>query len=322
MLMRLAVVGFGFMGGVHLKALASVPSVELAAVVSRRTISDAGESSVKHYTTLDQALADPEIDAVDLCLPTDLHEAAAIAALRSGKHVLVEKPMSLSVESCHRMIAEAGRARRILMVAHVLRFFPAYKALQRAVDGRELGAIRSAAFRRRCAQPGWSDWITDKTRSGGGAFDLLIHDVDMALRLFGPPRVISATGYEDATAGVDIVSARFFYEGFVVEISGGWMFPGAFPFAMEFTVLGERGLLEFNSESRPLKRYGTPDASGQEVALESTDGYAAEISYFAECCRTGDQPLLCTPTSSAESVRLALAMFEARSRGGERISWK
>jgi predicted dehydrogenase len=314
MLMRLAVVGLGFMGGVHLKALASVPSVELAAVVSRR----APDLSVRHYTSLDGALADPEIDAVDLCLPTDLHESATISALRAGKHVLVEKPMALSVEACHRMIAAADRARKILMVAQVLRFFPAYRALERAVDQRELGAIRAAVFRRRCAQPGWSDWITDKSRSGGGAFDLLIHDVDMALRLFGPPSAISATGYEDASAGVDVISTRFFYEGFVVEISGGWMGPGAFPFAMEFSVLGEKGVLEYNSESRPLKRYG----SGEEVALESTDGYAAEISYFAECCRTGEQPSFCTPSSSAEAVHLALGMFEARTRNVERISWK
>ncbi len=311
--MRLAVAGLGFMGGVHMKAMESVPSVELAAVVSRR----ASASGAKHYTTLEEALADPNIDAVDLCLPTDMHEAATIAALRAGKHVLVEKPMALTVESCHRMIAEAERAKKILMIAHVLRFFPAYRTLQNAVDSNELGAIHFATFRRRCAQPGWSEWITDKSRSGGGAFDLLIHDVDMALRLFGAPSAISATGYEDATAGVDTISARLFYEGFVVEIAGGWMFPGEFPFAMEFTVLGDRGVLEYNSESRPLKRYG-----GGEVQLGEADGYAAEIAYFAECCRTGEQPLLCTPASSAESVRLALAMFEARSKNGERISWK
>jgi predicted dehydrogenase len=302
------------MGGVHLKALASVPSVELVAVVSSRRL----EMSQKHYTSLDDALADPEIDAVDLCLPTDMHESATIAALRAGKHVLVEKPMALNVESCNRMIAEAERARKILMVAHVLRFFPAYIALQRVVDNGDLGAIHAATFRRRCAQPGWSEWITDKTRSGGGAFDLLIHDVDMALRLFGPPAAISAIGYEDTSAGIDVISARFFYDGFVAEISGGWMFPGSYPFAMEFTVLGSGGLLEFNSESRPLKRYG----GGEEVAPESTDGYAAEISYFAECCRTREQPSLCTPSSSAESVRLALAMFDARTKNGERISWK
>jgi predicted dehydrogenase len=312
--MRLAVAGLGFMGGVHIKALASVGGVELAAVVSRR----APESDAKHYARLEDALGDPEIDAVDLCLPTDMHESAAIAALAAGKHVLVEKPMALSVESCRRMIAAAERAKKVLMVAQVLRFFPAYEELQRVVDKGELGSIRSATFRRRCAQPGWSEWITDKSRSGGGGFDLLIHDVDMSLRLFGAPSAISATGYEDAAKGIDVISARFYYDGFVAEISGGWMGAGKFPFAMEFTVLGDGGVLEYNSESRPLKKYG----SGEDVALEAVDGYAAEIAYFAECCRKGEQPWLCTPESSAEAVRLTLAMFEARSKNGERISWK
>jgi predicted dehydrogenase len=312
--MRLAVVGLGFMGGVHVKAISWVQGLELAAVVTRR----APGWDLKHYSKLDDALGDPEIEAVDLCLPTDLHESATVAALGAGKHVLVEKPMALSFESCRRMIDAAERAKKVLMVAHVLRFFPAYRALQSAVDHGELGGIRSATFRRRCAQPGWSDWITDKSRSGGGAFDLLIHDVDMALRLFGAPQAISATGYEDAAKGVDVISARFYYDGFVAEISGGWMGPGGFPFAMEFTVLGDGGVLEFNSESRPLKRYG----GGEEVALESMDGYAAEIAYFADCCRSGEQPSRCTPESSAESVGLALGMFEARTKNGEKISWK
>ncbi len=250
-----------------------------------------------------------------------MHESATIAALRAGKHVLVEKPMALSFESCQRMIAEAESAKRILMVAHVLRFFPAYRALQDAVDARELGPIRSAFFRRRCAQPGWSEWITDKSRTGGGAFDLLIHDVDMALRLFGRPQAISATGYEDVSAGVDAISARFYYDQLEVEITGGWMFAGAFPFSMEYTVLGQTGLLDYNSESRPLQRYGQRQGS-EPLEQFMSDGYAAEIEYFAKCCQSGEQPSLCTPASSAESVRLALATFDARTKNGERVSWK
>jgi len=311
--MRIAVVGFGFMGKAHANAIASAKGVDLAAIVSSR----APEGGVKHHQTLDRALADPEIDAVDLCLPTDLHESATVESLRAGKHVLVEKPMALSVESCQRMIAEAQHSGKILMVAHVLRFLPQYLALQSMVDAGELGTIRVAQFRRRCAQPGWSQWITDKSRSGGGAFDLLIHDIDMSLRLFGPPSAISAIGFENAAAGVDAISARLFYDGFVSEISGGWILAGAFPFAMEFMVLGEAGVVEFNSESRPLKRYG----SGEAIPVGATEGYVAEIEYFAQCCLRGEQPALCTPASSAESIRLALAIFDARSKNGERVSW-
>jgi predicted dehydrogenase len=77
-------------------------------------LSRAGEkldfSNVKQYAKLEEALADPSIEAVDLCLPTYLHESAAIAALRAGKHVLVEKPMALDGEACDRMIAEAEKS--------------------------------------------------------------------------------------------------------------------------------------------------------------------------------------------------------------------
>jgi len=75
-------------------------------------------------------LADREIDAIDLCLPTNLHAPATVAALRSGKHVLVEKPMALNLEEASLMIAEAAKAKRTLMCAQVLRFFPQYSVLQ------------------------------------------------------------------------------------------------------------------------------------------------------------------------------------------------
>jgi predicted dehydrogenase len=314
--MRLAIVGLGFMGGVHAKAIEQAQGVELAGVVSSDAKKRDAYPSAKHFSKLEAALADPSIEAVDLCIPTDLHESASIAALNAGKHVLVEKPMALDPAACTRMIAAAEKSTKTFMVAHVLRFFPAYKALIHAIEAKSLGKIRQATFRRRCAQPSWSEWITDASRTGGGAFDLLIHDIDMALLLFGAPSKISATGY--IAPGVDTISARLFYsDDCVVEISGGWMFPGDFPFAMEFTVLGEAGVLEYNSESRPLKQY--PKG---ELALETQDGYAAELEYFARCARTGEKPLLCDPRGSAESVRLALAIFDARKRSGETISWK
>src|SRR5580700_5929760 len=125
--MRLALVGFGFMGRVHRDAIATLPGVELAGVVTRDQ--SKLDAAVRCYRDLAEALEDPQVDAVDVCLPTDLHEVAAIDALRSGKHVLVEKPMALNGAACARMIEEARRRGRILMVAQVLRFMPAYIAL-------------------------------------------------------------------------------------------------------------------------------------------------------------------------------------------------
>lgn len=312
--MRLAVVGLGFMGKTHLAAIAGVPIagvpiVEVAGVVSRtpHQLSD-----VRWYRNLAEAVDDPEIDAVDLCLPTDLHEAAAIEALRRGKHVLVEKPMALDSAACDRMIEEARRQKRVLMVAQVLRFMPPYVTLASRLPGV---TVRAASFRRRCAKPDWGEWLGIEKRSGGGVFDLLIHDVDMALHLFGAPDALSATGFADT------INARLFYGGrMVVDISGGWLHDG-FPFAMEYTVVTDRATLDYHSGSGLLRRYSAGQPP-EDVVLDVTDGYAAEIAYFAECVRTGAEPAQCRPEESAAAVRLILAMIDARAKNGEKISWK
>ena len=333
--MRLAVVGLGFMGGAHLKALRNVPDVTLAAVVSRHEDRLAGDlsgvagnlggggerldfSGVRKYRDVMSALEDPEIDAVDLCLPTDLHASVAIEAVRHGKHVLVEKPMALDVASCELMIEEARRHKRVLMVAQVLRFFPAYRALETALQSA--GPVRAGIFRRRCAQPAWGDWLSDKPRSGGGVFDLLIHDVDMALHLFGEPVAIAATGYENLAGGIDTISAQLFYAaGFSVEIEGGW-YPGKFPFSMEYTIASDGGTLDYNSESRP-PRWHHSEGLSEGLHVDSVDGYTAEIAYFAECCRSGEEPRQCPPEESAQSVAVTLGMIEARKRNGEKLTW-
>lgn len=336
--MRLAVVGLGFMGSVHLKALRNIPQVNLAAVVSRHESRLAGDftdvtgnlavasermdfSGVRKYRDIAAAFADPEIDAVDLCLPTDLHERVTIEALRSGKHVLIEKPMALEVTACERMILESRRRNRVLMVAQVLRFFPAYKALEIALKDETLGPVRSAIFRRRCARPARSSWMTDKSRSGGGVFDLMIHDIDMALHLFGAPVAVTATGHENPALGIDTISAQLFYAaGFCVEIAGGWHNAGGFPFSMEYTVVADGATLEYNSQSRPPRRYRADGGTG-ELPLAAIDGYEAELAYFSECCRSGEAPARCPPEESARAVALALEILEARKRNGEKISW-
>lgn len=334
--MRLAVLGLGFMGSTHLKALGEVHGAELVAVYSQDEKKLAGDltsvhgnlggggekvdlSGVTQHRQLEAVLADPDVEAIDICLPTDLHEVVAVEGLRAGKHVLVEKPMALDSYGVERMMTAASRYKRTLMTAHVLRFVPAYVALRQALERQRLGTVRFAMFRRRCAAPGWSAWLKDASRSGGGVFDLLIHDVDMCLHLFGKPEAVSATGYADLSAGIDCIDAQLFYaQGGVVSITGGWHHPGAYPFSMEYTVTAEGGTIEYSSAGRAPALY-RPD--GSETVLEggARDGYAAEIEYFIECCNRRTPPELCPPRESADAVRLMLLVLEARNRGGRKM---
>ena len=140
-MLGLGIVGVGFMGRVHALALQNVPGARLAAIASRDAAKRAGDWSatrgnfgpppghfdltgVRAHATLDELLADPAVDLVDICTPTDQHPAQVIRSLEAGKHVLVEKAIALTVADAMRMIAAADAAGRLLMVGHVLPFSP------------------------------------------------------------------------------------------------------------------------------------------------------------------------------------------------------
>ncbi len=332
--MRIAVAGLGFMGMVHLKAIKNLTRHQLTAVVSDEisklegdlsgiagNLGGAGEkmdfSGLGKYQSVYECLKDPNVDALDLCLPTDLHEEMAIAALRAGKHVLVEKPMALDGAACDRMIAEARKQGRTLMVAQVLRFFPAYVGLRETLP--KLGAVRSALFRRRCSGPAWAKWIADKSKSGGGIFDLVIHDVDQCVQLFGLPEFVSATGYEDLARGVDVMEGQLYYkDGFVATITGGWHHPKSYPFSMEYTVVCDGGTVDFSSLGRDPVLFRA-DGESEPLAVSAVDGYQAEIEYFLECADAGKQPEQCMPEDSSASVRLTRLLEESRVKNGENV---
>ncbi len=328
-MINIAVVGLGFMGVTHLQAWRKMPGVRLHAVVDadpRRLTGDlsmvggnlAGGvrqfdfSDLRCYLTIEEALADPAIDAVDICLPTDQHAPAATAALRAGKHVLTEKPISLDSATAEALIHEAATSRRILMAAHVLRFFPAYEQLTRSVHENPL--VRSAFFRRRCAAPKWSPWLKDPARSGGGIMDLLIHDADFCISLWGMPESVHARGHRDLARGIDVIHADLSYPDLgPVVISGGWHHPDSYPFSMEFTVTTDAATFDWSSAANDFRQYSE---SGEAISipLGEKDAFEAELAYFADCVANETQPVRCPPAQSAMAVALIQELVESRER--------
>jgi predicted dehydrogenase len=308
------------MGSTHAKGVLQIPGAQLAAVCDtdeqrlsgdfsnvRGNAGDVGGkldfSAVGKYRTVPELLADPNVDAVDICLPTGLHEKIAIDALRAGKNVLVEKPMALDGAAADRMVAEAEKCGRILMCAQVIRFWPEYVALRDTMLNGRFGPLRTAVFRRRCAAPSWGVWETS------GTFDLLIHDVDFTIHLLGKPEYIRSTGYESSGAGIDILHAHFFYaNGAEALVTGGWHNRGEYPFSMEFTATFEQDTMEFSSASKVGVLESAPGAA-----------YKAEIAHFAEACDAGRQPPLCPPRESADAIKLTHLAIEARQHKGERV---
>lgn len=323
------------MGTTHAQAWLKVKGARLAAVMSsderklsgdlsgiEGNLGNSGEkldfSNVRKHRTVEGALADPGIDAVDICLPTDKHALVAAAALRAGKHVLVEKPIALDVSGAEALIRQAEAAGRILMAGQVLRFVPAYAKLAERL--KTAGPVRSAFFRRRCAAPAWSKWLADPARSGGGVFDLLIHDADYCVAQWGMPEWVRASGYDDMPAGVDILHAELHYPGMgPVIVTGGWHHPKSYPFSMEFTVTAGAATFEWPFGAPTLREFGS---DGAETAhdLGAADAFQAELEYFAGCVRDGRQPDFCPPRQSAQAVALMRFMLESRSRNGEVVA--
>lgn len=332
--LNIAVAGLGFMGATHARAWTNVPQARLTAVISKdeRKLSgdltgvggnlglDAGVldfSNIRKYRTLAEALNDPAIDAFDICLPTDQHSGAASSALAAGKHVLVEKPLALQPEACRQLIDEAHARGRVLMAGQVLRFLPAYSLLRDIVC--EGSPVRSAFFRRRCAAPDWSPWLSDPARSGGGVFDLLIHDVDYCISLWGVPHSVRATGYEDLPRGIDVIHAELHYPNLgPVEITGGWHHPKSYPFSMQFTVVTDAATMDWNV-GEPDLRVCRADGEPESRKLGEYDPFARELEYFARCALAGAHPDFCPPEQSAAAVDVMLKLLESRARGGEQI---
>jgi predicted dehydrogenase len=325
------------MGSTHLQAYGSVPNAEVAAICSEDEKKLAGDlSSIQgnldrpgqamdfgkaaRYRKFDDLLADRNIDAVDLCVPSYLHTDLTTKALAAGKHVLVEKPMALTGEACDAMIAASKKAGKVLMVAQVLRFWPDYAAAREKVRSGALGAVKTATFRRKCAAPAWGKWLKERDKSGGGVFDLLIHDFDFSLHLLGKPDTITAIGVEELDKGIDIVEARLHYgHGAPVVISGGWHHPAAYPFSMEFSIVCEGGTLDFHSGLRRLTLYGA-DGKAEDAQLPEIDGFQAELRAFADACESGQAPENCRPEDSAMATKMTLAMRASREQGGKPIT--
>lgn len=337
MALKIGVAGLGFMGSTHLQAYGSVPDAEIVALCSddekklqgdltaiQGNLDRPGQTmdfgDAARYREFDDLLADGNVEAVDLCVPSYLHADLAKKALAAGKHVLVEKPMALSGEECDEMIAASKKAGKVLMVAQVLRFWPDYATAYEKVRSGELGPVKAAIFRRKCAAPAWGKWLKERDKSGGGIFDLLIHDFDFSMHLLGKPDSITAIGVEELDKGIDIVEARLHYgHGAPVVISGGWHHPSAYPFSMEFSIVCEGGTLDFHSGLRRLTLYGS-DGKGEEVKLPEVDGFQAELTAFAAACESGKAPEICRPEDSATATKMTLAMRTSREQGGKPIA--
>lgn len=328
-MLKVAVLGAGFMGSVHARAFAKQPDVQVIGVSSRSTdkaAALAAEVGAQPYNDWLALATHPDVEAVSVTLPTNLHEAAVVTALNAGKHVFVEKPMGLTVAECDAMIAAARNNERTLMVAHVLRFWPEYVALADFVHSGQLGRPLSATASRLAEPPGWAPWFNDPTASGGEVLDLHIHDLDTLNWLFGQPKALMALGRRGANGGWDQAMTLLDYGEVKCSAEGNALMPAGYPFTMALAVRCERGSVEYTLRaggeqvdsaaagvnSLMIYEAGEPP---RQLDFVAGDGYANEVANFANCIITGQPTVHGTAEQGRLAVQTALAARESIETG-------
>ena len=206
------------------------------------------------YHRADELLADPNLDLVSICTPTDSHIDLATRALRAGKHVLVEKPVSLVADQIRRLDAIAKETGKLCMPAMCMRFWPAWAWLKDRIQDRQYGACVSATFQRLASMPRWSGFFADGAKSGGALVDLHIHDADFIYWCFGKPESVSSIGRTGASGAVDHVTSmyRFAKSQAAVHVvaEGGWDHHEGFAFRMRYIAIFEDATAEFDLVAR------------------------------------------------------------------------
>ena len=342
---RVAVIGLGTIADEHLKAYRDSPEAELVAVCdifAERAAQRAEQYGARAVTDPAEVFADPEIDAVSICTRNDTHAELVLEALRAGKHVLIEQPMTATLAQAEEVAEAAAASAGKLQVAYVRRFSPNATVLKQFIDAGELGPIyyAKASCLRRAGNPG--GWFADKAKSGGGPLiDLGVHFLDICWYLMGCPKASRVSGavfhklgnraniknlsrylsadYDPAQNSVeDLASALVTFEnGAVMHFDTSYSLHG--PDEVKVQVFGENGgaslepALKIFTEKHDTLLDITPviDSLGFDPV-----GYRNEIDYFLATAR-GEVAEAAPAEHGLELMKIIAAIYESAEQGRE-----
>ena len=280
-MVRIGIIGIGFMGYTHFEGARGLEGAQVTAIATRDTKKLAGDwtsiqgnfgppggmvdtSGLKKFTDYRQLIADPDVDLVDICLPTDRHFEVVMESLQAGKPTLVEKPISVSLQEAEQMVEASRRLGVPLYVAHVLPFFPEFRFAAESIQDGRFGALLAANFRRVICRPEWSGDMSDFRKLGGWGIDLHIHDNHFIAHACGRPSAVFSRGLLQE-GFVNHVHTSYIYSDnrAVTCVSGGVAAKGL-QFAHGFELYFENGTLLFDAGtlagnwvvSRPLSLLG------------------------------------------------------------------
>jgi predicted dehydrogenase len=302
--LRVAIIGLGSMGWNHLRVYRRLEGVELVAVadVDPQLRDRASENSdTRAYDDYRRLFEEERVDLVSVVVPTRLHKEVATAAIESGAHVLVEKPIASTIDEGVEMAHKAEAASVNLMVGHIERFNPALSELKERLLAGEIGNILQVQARR--VGP-----FQPRVRDVGVVHDLATHDIDIIrLLLEREPTQIYArtrrglkTEYEDTLLGI-----LSFDDDVIALLDVNWLSPTK---VRQLTVFGEHGtfIADYLTQDLHLQRA----ESAEIIEVRRREPLEAELSAFATAVRDGRE----APVSANDGIaalRIAELLVES-----------
>lgn len=324
---RIAIIGPGSICRTYGEALKHSGTVKICAIAGRDTEKGrnmAEKFGVPYYTDQDEMYQTERPDGVLICTPTFTHEEMVRKALEHKVHIMCEKPFVLEEAAAENLFEAAESAGVKLMVMHVVRFWPEYVKLKEMIDAWELGKIKNVYLNRLSSHPAWASWHRDPKKSGGGLYDLNIHDIDYLYYVFGRVESVYSVGTKEESGCCNNVSTIMKFANGVSAVVEGFMdMTGDYSFTTNVRVNGEKAAVEYLNKTVYLDGGGTAktgkfvvfpkNRASEIVEVKKYNPYAEEVEYFADCVRNG-KGIDLVP---GKDVKAVLRVLEAMARSLE-----
>ncbi len=316
-MLNIALIGAGTMGQMHASNYREIEGCRVAKVYD--VVPEAAETvaaalGAQAVPDVAEAYAD-DIDIVAVTCPTPHHAEYCCQAASAGKHIFCEKPLARTVQQGEEIVNAVSDAGVIMMVGHVVRFFPEYATATELVKSGTIGDVGMVRTTRINTMPGGpGSWFQDYEQSGGVTLDMIIHDFDWLLWTFGKPKTVySRALYQHMpTLDYSLTSIRF-ESGAIAHVEGSWA--DLTTFRTSFEIAGSNGLIEHDSTQNATftvqqRQVEEGLAAVQVPSSPAKSPYLVEDELFIEAVAKGNQAPISVDDAFA-SLRLALAACES-----------
>ena len=322
---RVGLIGAGGIAGAHAQGYRQLAVEGLVRVVGvcdavpAAAARRARELSAPHACSDYRDLLALDVDAVDICLPHDLHAEVALAAIAAGKHVLVEKPVATTLEDAARMAQAARAGGLVLQVGHNERFDPQYQEIKRLVAEGALGAVFAArADHNQNVRLPEAHWLRSATRSGGGALiGSGIHRVDLlrwflgdVQEVYSVQRVLEGRLEGEALA---LTTLRF-RNGALATLSTNWAVRRSPWYELMWLYGTEGSLHNVGGLHLDSERHAACADGFVQWPLPVRDSFTEEIRHFLDCAGQGRPPLVGGEEGMA-ALAVCLAAYRSAASG-------